>query len=56
MDAYILVGVAFFTSTLTAIIGMGGGIMLISAMPGLLPAAAIISGSARRRRRPGTPR
>lgn len=42
MEAYVLVGIAFFTSTLTAITGMGGGIMLISAMPGLLPAAAII--------------
>ena len=42
MEVYVLVGIAFFTSTLTAVIGMGGGIMLISAMPCLLPAAAII--------------
>ena len=42
MEAYVLVGIAFLTSALTAVIGMGGGIMLISAMPGLLPAAAII--------------
>ena len=42
MEAYLLVAIAFFTSTLTAVIGMGGGILLISAMPGLLPAAAII--------------
>ena len=42
MEAYVLVAIAFFTSTLTAVIGMGGGILLISAMPGLLPAAAII--------------
>ena len=42
MEAYVLVAIAFFTSTLPAVIGMGGGILLISAMPGLLPAAAII--------------
>ena len=42
MEAYVLVAIAFFTSTLTAVIGMGAGILLISAMPGLLPAAAII--------------
>ena len=42
MEAYVLDAIAFFTSTLTAVIGMGGGILLISAMPGLLPAAAII--------------
>ena len=42
MENLFLIGVSFLTSTFTAIIGMGGGIMLISAMPGLLPAAAII--------------
>ena len=42
METFSLIGVSFLTSTCTAIIGMGGGIMLISAMPGLLPAAAIV--------------
>jgi uncharacterized membrane protein YfcA len=42
METLFLIGVSFRTSTFTAIIGMGGGIMLISAMPGLLPAATII--------------
>jgi len=42
MDTLFLIGVSFLTSTFTAIIGMGGGIVLISAMPGLLPTAAII--------------
>jgi uncharacterized protein len=34
--------IAFFTSMLTAIIGLGGGLLLIALMPGFLPAAAII--------------
>ncbi len=38
----LLVPIAFFTSCLAAVIGMGGGILLISLMPGLVPAAAII--------------
>jgi uncharacterized membrane protein YfcA len=38
----LLIPIAFFTSCLAAVIGMGGGILLISLMPGLLPAAAII--------------
>ena len=42
METSFLIGVSFLTSTFTAVIGMGGGIMLISVMPGLLPAAAII--------------
>ena len=42
MDPFFLLGVSFLTSTFTAIIGVGGGIALISVMPGLLPAAAII--------------
>ena len=42
MDTLFLIGVSFLTSTFTAIIGMGGGMVLISAMPGLLPTAAII--------------
>ena len=42
METFFLIGVSFLTSTFTAVIGMGGGIMLISVMPGLLPAAAIV--------------
>jgi uncharacterized membrane protein YfcA len=37
-----LVPIAFLTSCLAAVMGMGGGILLIALMPGLLPAAAII--------------
>lgn len=37
-----LVPVAFLTSALAAVMGMGGGMLLIAAMPGLLPASAII--------------
>ena len=42
METYFLIGVSFLTSTFTGIIGIGGGLMLISVMPGLLPAAAIV--------------
>jgi len=42
MDALFLIAVSFFTSALTAVIGMGGGILLISFMPGFLPLAAIV--------------
>ncbi|MDH3218077.1 MAG: sulfite exporter TauE/SafE family protein [Gammaproteobacteria bacterium] len=38
----LLILVAFGTATLTAITGIGGGMILIAIMPGLLPAAAII--------------
>jgi len=38
----LLILIAFATSTLTAITGIGGGMMLIAIMPGLLPAAAIV--------------
>ena len=38
----VLIPIVFFTSCLAAIIGMGGGILLIALMPGLVPAAAII--------------
>jgi uncharacterized membrane protein YfcA len=38
----LLVAVALFTSMLTAIFGLGGGMILIALMPGLLPASAII--------------
>ncbi len=42
MPELLLVPVAFFTSCLAAVIGMGGGILLIALMPGMVPAAAII--------------
>ena len=42
MNDVLLVVFAFATSTLTAITGIGGGMMLIAFMPGLLPAAAIV--------------
>ena len=38
----LLILIAFATSTLTAITGIGGGMMLIAIMPGFLPAAAIV--------------
>ena len=38
----LLILIAFGTSTLTAITGIGGGMMLIAIMPGFLPAAAIV--------------
>ena len=34
--------IAFFTSMLTAIIGLGGGLLLIALMPGFIPVAVII--------------
>ena len=37
-----LVPIVFFTSSLTAVIGMGGGVLLITLMPGLVAPAAII--------------
>ena len=42
MDSLFLIGFSFLTSAFTAIIGLGGGIMLIAVMPGLVPAAAVI--------------
>ncbi|MDH3387839.1 MAG: sulfite exporter TauE/SafE family protein [Gammaproteobacteria bacterium] len=42
INEILLVLVAFGTATLTAITGIGGGMILIAIMPGLLPAAAII--------------
>lgn len=42
MIEFWLVPVVFFTSALTAVIGMGGGVLLITLMPGLVPPAAII--------------
>lgn len=37
-----LIFAAFFTSSLAAVFGLGGGVLLISLMPGTLPATAII--------------
>jgi uncharacterized membrane protein YfcA len=37
-----LISIAFFTSTLAAAVGMGGGILLIACMPGFVPVHAII--------------
>ncbi|MEC7225744.1 MAG: sulfite exporter TauE/SafE family protein, partial [Candidatus Latescibacterota bacterium] len=42
MDALFLVLASFFTSALTAVIGVGGGMLLISLMPGAIPIAAIV--------------
>jgi len=38
----VLAAIAFVTSLITAVFGLGGGMLLIAAMPGFLPAAAII--------------
>ena len=40
--ALFLILAAFCSSTLTAVVGLGGGVLLISLMPGLLPAVAVI--------------
>jgi len=42
MSVLVLVPIAFFTSCLAAIMGMGGGILLITAMPGLVPTNVIL--------------
>jgi len=42
MTEFYLVPIAFLTSCLTAIMGLGGGVLLIATMPGLMPTAAII--------------
>lgn len=42
LNDILLILIAFTTSTLTAITGFGGGMMLIAIMPGFLPAAAIV--------------
>ena len=41
-EQILLVLIAAATSTLTAITGIGGGMLLIAIMPGFLPAAAIV--------------
>ena len=42
MSSVFLIVVSFFSSTLTAVLGLGGGVLLISLMPGLLPATAVV--------------
>ena len=42
MTEYWLIAFAFLTSTIAAVFGMGGGVALITLMPGLVPVAAII--------------
>jgi len=42
MNEVLLILAALLTSTLTAVVGIGGGMILIAFMPGLLPASAII--------------
>ncbi|NND68533.1 MAG: sulfite exporter TauE/SafE family protein [Halioglobus sp.] len=42
MSEFALVPIAFLTSCLAGVMGMGGGILLITLMAGLVPAAAII--------------
>ena len=42
MTELLLIPVAFLTSCLAGVIGMGGGVLLIALMPGLIPTAAII--------------
>ena len=42
MNEYWLIPIALLTSTVPAVFGMGGGVLLITLMPGLVPPAAII--------------
>jgi len=42
LSELVLLPIAFATSCLAGVMGMGGGVLLIAAMPGLLPAAAIL--------------
>ncbi len=42
MSSAFLIIAAFFSSALTAVLGVGGGVLLISLMPGLLPIAAVV--------------
>lgn len=42
MNDWLLPLLALLTSTLTAVTGIGGGMILIALMPGLLPGAAIV--------------
>ena len=42
MIEYWLLPISLISSTVAAVFGMGGGVLLITMMPGLVPAAAII--------------
>lgn len=42
MSEYWLIAIALVTSVVAGVFGMGGGVLLITLMPGLVPAAAII--------------
>ena len=42
MTDLVLVAIVLATSCLTAVIGMGGGVLLLTLMPGLVPASAIL--------------
>lgn len=42
MTEWVLVAIVLATSCLTAVIGMGGGVLLLTLMPGLVPASAIL--------------
>jgi uncharacterized membrane protein YfcA len=42
MSVLVLVPIVFFTSCLAAVMGMGGGILLITVMPGLVPSNVIL--------------
>ena len=42
MTELVLVAIVLVTSCLTAVIGMGGGVLLLTLMPGLVPASAIL--------------
>lgn len=42
MSPFWLVPFAFLTSMLTAVLGVGGGLLLVSTMPGPLPPAAVV--------------
>ncbi len=42
MSEYWLIPISLLTSTVPAVFGMGGGVLLITLMPGLVPAGAII--------------
>lgn len=42
MNELLLIPITFLTSCLTAVLGMGGGVLLIALMPGLVPAAVIM--------------
>ncbi len=42
MSSFWLVPFAFLTSMLTAVLGVGGGLLLVSTMPGPLPPSAVV--------------